>query len=109
MTRIKVYAGLILARTICLAACSPKQITVRPRFMVCRTIISKPSGAEIYGGKSPDELSYIGQGTIYLYSGPISFMLLSGKKVRVQAKRDQGHPSHLKGESGHSLRAERVR
>lgn len=60
--------GLILAGPIFVAACGPRPTTIRPHFVVCRTITSDPSGADIYAGKRRDNLSYTGQKTPFTFT-----------------------------------------
>ena len=73
---IKICAVLILAGTVFVAACGPKTTVIKPHFVLCRTITSEPSGAEIYAGKTQDNLSYTGEKTPFTFTAvefPLSY------------------------------------
>jgi len=73
---IKICAVLILAGTVFVAACGPKTTVIKPHFVLCRTITSEPSGAEIYAGKTQDNFSYTGEKTPFTFTAvefPLSY------------------------------------
>lgn len=76
MARIKVCAVLIIVGAVFIAACGPKTTVIKPHFVLCRTITSEPFGAEIYAGKSRDNISYTAKKTPFTFTAiefPLSY------------------------------------